>query len=46
MNNKRILIIDDDLPLAQSLKLNLEDTGGYDVQVESKSLSARRPLQA
>jgi DNA-binding response OmpR family regulator len=46
MNNKRILIIDDDLPLAQSLKLNLEDTGGYDVHVESKSMNALSTARA
>ena len=35
MNTKRIMIIDDDLPLAQSLKLNLEDTGHFEALVEN-----------
>lgn len=45
MSTKRILIVDDDLPLAQSLKLNLEDTGLFEVAVEnhpSQALSVAR----
>lgn len=45
MNTKRILIVDDDMPLAQSLKLNLEDTGLFEVWIEnhpSRALATAR----
>ncbi|PIQ86690.1 MAG: response regulator [Candidatus Omnitrophica bacterium CG11_big_fil_rev_8_21_14_0_20_45_26] len=37
MNKKRILIIDDDEELDKTLKVALEETGGYEVEWESKS---------
>ena len=40
MNKKRILIVDDDIPLTQSMKINLEDSGNYEVRVENVSLNA------
>ena len=40
MNKKRILIVDDDIPLTQSMKINLEDSGNYEVRVENTSLNA------
>lgn len=40
MNKKRILIIDDDIPLTFSMKINLEDIGDYEVRVENSSLKA------
>jgi DNA-binding response OmpR family regulator len=40
MKKTRILIIDDDIPLTQSMKINLEDTGCYDVCMENSSLQA------
>lgn len=40
MNKKRILIIDDDIPLTLSMKINLEDIGDYEVRVENSSLKA------
>ncbi len=40
MNKKRILIIDDDVPLTHSMKINLEDIGDYEVRLENSSLNA------
>lgn len=40
MNKKRILIVDDDIPLTQSMKINLDDSGNYEVRVENISLNA------
>lgn len=37
MDKKRILIIDDDVALTQMVKINLEDTGNYDVLVQNRS---------
>ncbi len=37
MNKKRILVIDDDIGLAQMVKLNLDATGNYDVCIENHS---------
>lgn len=37
MNKKRVLIIDDDIALTQMVKINLEDTGHYDVLVQNRS---------
>jgi len=48
MNRKRILIIDDDIPLSQTMKINLEATDDYEVLVEKKSsqaLSAAREFR-
>ncbi|MCB1232715.1 MAG: response regulator [Verrucomicrobiae bacterium] len=40
MKKKRILIIDDDIPLTQAMKINLEETGDYEVAVENNALNA------
>ena len=40
MRKKKILVVDDDVPLADSIKLVLEDTGNFDVCVETDSVSA------
>jgi CheY-like chemotaxis protein len=40
MNKKRILIVDDDVPLTLSVKINLEETGDYEVRVENRSSQA------
>ncbi len=40
MSKKRILIIDDDVSLTLSMKINLEDIGDYEVRVENNSLKA------
>ena len=40
MDKKRILIIDDDIALTQMVKINLEETGDYDVLVENRSSAA------
>ena len=37
MDKKKILIVDDEVRLCRILKLNLEETGDYEVQTESKS---------
>ncbi len=37
MDKKRILIIDDDVALTQMVKINLEDTGNYEVLVQNRS---------
>jgi len=36
VGKKRILIIDDEVDFAKILKLNLEETGAYEVRVENK----------
>ncbi len=36
----RILVIDDDRPLSEMVKLNLEATGDYEVRVENRSVLA------
>ena len=36
----RILVIDDDKPLSEMVKLNLEATGDYEVRVENRSVLA------
>ena len=36
MQKKKILIIDDEKEFAEMVKLNLEDSGGYQVMVETK----------
>ena len=36
MSKKRILLVDDEKSFTNLLKLNLEDTGQYDVRVEGK----------
>lgn len=35
-----MLVADDDIPLAESMKLNLEDTGNFEVRVETQSTAA------
>ncbi|MEM1296279.1 MAG: response regulator [Verrucomicrobiota bacterium] len=40
MTKKRILIIDDDAALTMAVRLNLEDTGRYEVMVENQSIHA------
>ncbi|MCB1233962.1 MAG: response regulator [Verrucomicrobiae bacterium] len=40
MNQKRILIIDDDIPLTQSMRINLEDTGEFEVRIVNESGAA------
>ena len=40
MKTKRILIIDDDIPLTQAMKINLEETGNYEVTIENDALKA------
>ncbi len=40
MKKKRVLVVDDDVPLAESLKINLEDTGNFEVAVECQSKNA------
>ena len=40
MNKIRILIVDDDVPLTQTMKINLEDTGDFAVHVENNALKA------
>ncbi len=45
MTKKRILVIDDEASLTRMLKLNLEETGQYEVRTEnqgSKALNAAR----
>lgn len=37
---KNVLIIDDDVSLAESLRINLEATGDYKVRVENRSVLA------
>ena len=40
MTKKRILIIDDDRPLTNALRINLERTGDYEVCIENRSSDA------
>lgn len=40
MKKRRVLIVDDDIPLTQAMKINLEDTGDYEVMVENDSTQA------
>jgi len=40
MYKKRVLIVDDNASLADTLKVNLEMAGGFDVQVETQSVNA------
>ena len=45
MTKKKILVIDDEVAFARMVKLNLEDTGQYEVRVEnrgSKGLAAAK----
>jgi CheY-like chemotaxis protein len=39
MEKKRILVIDDELDFIRLLKINLEQTGKYEVRIESNGLS-------
>ena len=48
MNKKRILLVDDEKSLTTLLKLNLEETGDYEVRVENfpeDALAAVRAFQ-
>jgi len=48
MNTKRILVVDDDASVTQTLKLSLEATGGYEVHTENdpvNALTAARTLR-
>ena len=48
MNKKRILLVDDEKSLTTLLKLNLEETGDYEVRVENfpeDALAAARAFQ-
>jgi CheY-like chemotaxis protein len=40
MSKKRILLVDDEVSFTRLLKLNLEQTGEFEVRVENRSLSA------
>ena len=40
MRKKKVLVVDDDVPLAESMKLILEDTGNFEVCVETDSIAA------
>lgn len=40
MSKRTILIIDDDVSLTQAMKINLEDTGNFEVIVENDSRQA------
>lgn len=40
MSRKRILIVDDDVPLTQSMRINLEETGDYEVEIVNDSIQA------
>lgn len=40
MTKKRILIIDDDIPLTHMVKFNLEATGAYEVRIENQAAHA------
>ena len=40
MTKKRVLIIDDDIPLTQTMRINLEDTDNYEVEIVNDSLKA------
>jgi DNA-binding response OmpR family regulator len=40
MRKKRILIVDDEESLSRAIKLNLEDTGEYEVRTESRGANA------
>jgi len=41
MAKKKILIVDDEPALCRSLKLNLEETGDYEVMTETKGTNAK-----
>ncbi|OGW83249.1 MAG: histidine kinase [Omnitrophica bacterium RIFCSPHIGHO2_02_FULL_51_18] len=45
-DKKKILIVDDEEALTELLKLNLEETGRYIVEVENKGSQAFRAAQA
>jgi DNA-binding response OmpR family regulator len=46
MKKTRIFILDDDVSLTQSVKLNLEETGDYEVLVENDSTRALASAQS
>ena len=45
MNKKRILIVDDEVPLTRLLKLSLEQAGAYAVEVENRPEEAVRTAE-
>jgi len=45
MNKKRILIVDDEVPLTRLLKLSLEQAGAYTVEVENRPEEAVRTAE-
>jgi CheY-like chemotaxis protein len=46
MSKKRIMIVDDEAPLTRLLKLSLERTGRYVVQVENRAQEAVRSAES
>ena len=40
MSKTRVLIIDDDVPLTQTMRINLVETGDYDVEIVNDSIQA------
>lgn len=42
MSNRKILIVDDNIPLSRMLKLQLDELGGFTVRVENQSTSAMK----
>ena len=42
MYKKRVLIVDDNTDISNTLKINLEMAGQYDVRVENRSVKARQ----
>ena len=46
MSKKRILIVDDEVNLTQMVKLNLEASGEYEVEIENRGMEALETAQA
>jgi DNA-binding response OmpR family regulator len=46
MDRKRILIVDDETNFTQMMKINLEETGAYEVQTESRAVRALATAKA
>ena len=46
MKKKKILIIDDEKDFTEMIKLNLEDTGEYEVKAEDKGVNALRAAKS
>lgn len=45
MKKRKILVVDDDVPLAESMKISLEDTGNFEVELVHFSPSALEVAQ-